>query len=516
MSILITEIHREFCEFGNREETTSKAGCTEISLRDEHGNKKSQSTLLIELGSLGRLFHDMSGDAFSEINIDGVMATMKVRSREYGEYLGNAFYALTSKGVSATAISDAKNTLDAKAKYDGECAVCAVRAHKSKKIHIDIGCDKRLIIEVSAEGWKVVPKSSVKFVRKRGMTALPMPAKTGDVSLLKKYLNVREGDFSLILGWLLCCLGGVRPFPILIFQGEQGTGKSTNTRVLRDLSDPSSVPLRSPPKDVQNLLVSAGNSHIVAIDNLSGLKNDISDALCRLSTGGGIDVRALYTDDEQHLLDIQKPVIINGIDDIAGRPDLSERSFILNLPVISSTNRRTESEIWSEFEADKPVIFAGLLNGLVSGLKHFDQVTLAEKPRIADAAHWITACEVDLDMSGNFIEAHKINQRKATEDGIEASPVGSAILEFMKDKSSWNGTPTQLYTALSNIANQTLTDTRSWPQSPKGLRNIIKRLMPSFRVVGILITKKDTHTREYTFENHGINTHQVHKAPKYD
>ncbi|WP_411726401.1 hypothetical protein [Methyloglobulus sp.] len=134
-------------------------------------------------------------------------------------------------------------------------------------------------------------------------------------------------------------------------------------------------------------------THVVALDNLSGLSPEISDCLCRLSTGGGHDVRQLYSDTDQILIDIQKPVIINGIDDIATRPDLAERALIINLPEIKPDTRKSESEFWRGFERDKTAIFAGLLDCLAVGLVRRDSIVLKEKPRMADVALWVTACE---------------------------------------------------------------------------------------------------------------------------
>jgi len=344
---------------------------SEISLYDDNDKKKSQATLLIEIGSLGKLFHDVNKDAHCEVIFNNVAITMLVRSKEFVEYLSHQLYALTGKGASNTAITDAKVTLESKAKFDGKQIDVAIRASHVENIYIDLGCEKRQIIEITDRGWGFVSSASMKFVRKNGMTELPEPASGGDVSLLKKYLNIADEDYPLVIGWLLCALGGVKPYPILIFQGEQGTGKSTNTKLLRSLVDPSSVPLRSPPKDTDQLLVSAGNTHVVAMDNLSGLKPEISDCLCRLSTGGGIDKRALYTDNEQLLIDIQKPVIINGIDDIASRPDLSERSIILNLPVILNGKRRREKEFWEAFEVDKPKVLGGGVRWIGFGFEKF-------------------------------------------------------------------------------------------------------------------------------------------------
>ena len=485
-----------------------------ISLIDDDGKKKSQSTLMIEIGSRGKLFHDDNNDAYSEIVREHTTVSMKIRSREFVEYLSYSLFSLTGKGASATAITDAKNTLESKAKFDGELKVVAIRTYKSAdNIYIDLGCDTRRVIEISTTGWKFVDDAPIKFVRKKGMTSLPVPISNGSLGLLKKYLNVSECDYPLIIGWMFCALGAVKPYPILILQGEQGTGKSVSARVIRSLIDPSSVPLRTPPKDMQNLLVSAANTHLVSIDNLSGLKPEIADCLCRLSTGGGIDVRALYTDDEQHLVDIQKPTLINGIDDIASRPDLAERSIILNLPVIPEGKRKTEREFWAEFEKDKPLIFAGLLDGLVSGLNNTNSLKLENKPRMADVVHWVTSCEIGIGVEGEFLDAHAQNQQSSIEANIEASPIGAAIKELMNDRRVWSGTPTQLLAKLEEIAGERQVRSRAWVASLKGMNNVIKRLLPSFRKIGIEITKKETHNREYILENVGKQVPQPHKAP---
>jgi hypothetical protein len=54
----------------------------------------------------------------------------------------------------------------------------------------------------------------------------------------------------------------------------------------------------------------------------------LSDALCRLATGGSFAVRQLYTDDEEVLFEASRPILLNGIEDVICRPDLGDgRSF---------------------------------------------------------------------------------------------------------------------------------------------------------------------------------------------
>ncbi len=483
-----------------------------IKLTDNDDKKKSQSTVLIEIGKQFKLFHDDNKDAYAEISGNVVYP---LRSKEFKELLSHDFFKLADKGCNTNAVSDAINTLEAVAKHQGEKHPVHIRVfNDTKHILIDVCDQERCVITIDANGWRVDKGGGVKFVCKRGMTALPIPGGNGDISLLGKYLNINSDDLPLIIGWLFCALGGVKPYPILILQGEQGSGKSTTSRVIRALVDPSSVPLRSPPREPKDLLVSAGNTHAVTLDNLSGLSPEISDCLCRLSTGGGHDVRQLYSDTDQILIDIQKPVIINGIDDIATRPDLAERALIINLPEIKPDNRRSESEFWRDFDKDRAAIFAGLLDCLVYGLAHRDSVVLTEKPRMADVAVWVTACENGYQPRYSFIDAHTKNQREAIELGIEASPVGTAIMTLMVDKGEWTGTPTQLVRELEAIAGISQTKSRAWPQSTKGLRNSIKRLMPSLRKIGIFISQNPSGDRFYKITKGTVQPPKPPETPK--
>ena len=48
-------------------------------------------------------------------------------------------------------------------------------------------------------------------------------------------------------------------------------------------------------------MISANNGYLLAFDNLSSLPAWLSDALCRLASGGSFAVRQLYTDDDEVL-----------------------------------------------------------------------------------------------------------------------------------------------------------------------------------------------------------------------
>jgi hypothetical protein len=141
----------------------------------------------------------------------------------------------------------------------------------------------------------------------------------------------------LIVAWLVVALHPDGPYPILVLHGEQGSAKSTLTRSLRRLVDPAIPLLRTVPRDEWDLIITARNSWVITLDNLSGAAQWLSDALCRLSTGGGFSTRQLYTDDEEILFDGRRRIILNGIEDIARSPDLADRAILLTLPPLSES-----------------------------------------------------------------------------------------------------------------------------------------------------------------------------------
>jgi hypothetical protein len=72
-------------------------------------------------------------------------------------------------------------------------------------------------------------------------------------------------------------------------------------------------------------MIAANNAWVIAYDNLSGITPSLSDALCSLATGGGFATRQNYTDDEEAIFQAERPILINGIDELAIRPDLLDR-----------------------------------------------------------------------------------------------------------------------------------------------------------------------------------------------
>ena len=100
-----------------------------------------------------------------------------------------------------------------------------------------------------------------------------------------------------------------------------------------------------------------------------GLPAWLSDALCRLASGGSFAVRQLYTDEDEVLFQAARPLLFNGIEDVISRPDLADRGIFLTLAPIGEQQRRSETELWREFEIARPRILGALLDAAVHGLQ---------------------------------------------------------------------------------------------------------------------------------------------------
>src|SRR5262249_39679337 len=160
--------------------------------------------------------------------------------------------------------------------------------------------------------------------------------------------------------------------------------------------------------------------------------NDLSDALCRISTGGGWGKRQLYTDDEEVLINVCRPILANGISQFANRPDFLDRAIIIEAPVMNDNKRIEEKEFWPAFDAAAPQTLAELLDVLSGAMRLYPTVQLSSKPRMLDFARWgEAACRADGFEAGEFEKAHAENRKAGVDAAIDADPVAQAMIDWI-------------------------------------------------------------------------------------
>jgi hypothetical protein len=314
------------------------------------GSNKHVDMLIFSASQEADFFHTPERVPFATIHYEDRYETWPVRSSDFRMWMQWLLYQVYGGMPKSQAVRDAQRHFEGMGLFDGPKQEVHLRyVGNSEAVYIDLANETWDQIRITKEGWVIInaKDSPVKFKRARGMLPLCYPGhQTASVEDIGRFFNVKTGnDLILIVSWLLGAMQPEGPFPILVLQGEQGSAKSTTARLLKDLIDPSTVPLRTLPSCERDLAIAASKVWTFSVDNLSGLPVWLSDAFCRLATGGGFGTRTLFTDDTEILFNARRPLILNGISDIATRHDLADRALIVHLPPILEKKRRPKSSL---------------------------------------------------------------------------------------------------------------------------------------------------------------------------
>ncbi|RQQ60277.1 toprim domain-containing protein [Burkholderia stagnalis] len=454
-------------------------------------DEKSVADMLIEVADERcELFRDPDRVAYALLDGGGHRECWPVRSDGYREWLAYSFYQRHGRAPTDLAITTALATIEGKAKFDGDERRTHLRvASVDGAVWIDLCNEAWQAVEVTATGWRIVDTPPLHFIRTATMRALPSPTPGGRIDPLWDIVNIPEGERLLVLTWMLECFRNATPYAVLELTGEQGSAKSTTQHYLRELIDPNRSNNRAAPKNVDDVFVAAQNAHLMSFENLSHLPAPYQDALCVLATGGGYSTRRLFTNAEETVLDLKKPIALNGIAVIVTAQDLSDRALHVDLPTIEA--RETANQIQQAFELHRNGIFGGLLDVLAGALAEL-QTVRAEKlklPRMADFAQLGEAVyRVHGRPAGTFLREYNDRRRESVHRTLEASPVAMAMLAYLDaNPGGFEGTIGRLLDVLVGFRQ----DTEAWPKTPKGMGDAFRRVAPALRQIGIAATISD-------------------------
>ena len=433
---------------------------------------------------------------------NGNESILRINDRPFQHWLRANYFRITGNPVTSNQMSEFIETLSS-IKYNEieEKIEFNLRLYgQEDSFLIDLGNKKGEVITINKGRWNVI-KSNVRFKQPHTQRKLPYPKQNGDINLLKKYVGLEEKDWFLLLGFILGCYHPKGPYPILILQGGQGTGKSTLSKIIKNIVDPHSILIRSLPKNERDLLIAAQNNHLLIFDNLSGLSSEMSDCLCKLSTGGGFSTKKLYTDTEEVVLTAKNPVILNGIDYIATRDDLIDRSLILELPKIKDINRRDEKTFWDDFNKDLPYILGGIFDVLALIHLNYESIKLPKKPRMADFIQWVTAGESLIGLKENeFLTYYLDNKLEAAQETIENDNLSFGIKTYLEENTRLQGNASHIIKEIIKVLKRKGRDTKeNWMYSNK-LKDNLDRRKPRLESIGITYEYSRRKERIHTFQ----------------
>ena len=464
-------------------------------------NEPSQADILVEIGKENTtLFHDLLKEPYARININGHQETHGVKSTFVSLWLKHKYHTLYNKTPKNEAVNQALSNLVAEAIFNGDQYDLKLRvAEYDGAIYYDLGDKSWRAIKTTTDGWTVEDFPPILFVRYTNTDSQVKPVEGGDIELLKRYINLKnEQEWILLYAYLIASLIPGIPIPMPIIYGDKGSAKTTTQKLLRKLIDPAKIEATSLTNSKDDLVLCLHKNYIPCFDNLDKLNPWQSDLLCHAVTGGGFSKRALYTNTDEVILHLQRSPILNGINNVALRDDLLDRSILFNLQRIAPTSRKIEATYWKEFEEDKPKILGAMFDALVKAMSIYHSIKLECTPRMADFAKWGVAITEAIGHEGNkFIEAYNSNISGAVEEAVQADQVASAVVTFMKTRKEWEGTVSDLLGLLSNLTGIN-SRSKDWPKNAHALGRQLNKAKSSLMDVGILVERYRDKDARYT------------------
>lgn len=379
-----------------------------------------------------------------------------------------------------------------------ECQLHLRVAKEGQDFYYDLGEE---VVKVETEGWQTITTPPVYFKRHGNMAQQIAPQQSGDVKLKEvlDFVNLADDNSqTLFMVYLVTCFVSDIAHPIPVFHGEKGAAKSTVLRLLRKLVDPAKQELTVLPRSQNELAQVIAHNYMPAFDNLGKLSNNVSDLLCCAVTGGAVHKRKLYTDMEDIVIPVKSCITLNGVNLMATRSDLLDRTLLFEVKRIEEEHRQTEGAFWTSFEEKRPFILGAIFNVLAGAMKIMaSDLPIERLPRMADFAKWGYAIAEAAGIGGgNFLNAYRNNISLVNDEVVASDPVADAIVSLIDQQDSWRGYATELLNLL--IAQN---PTYNFPKLPNALSKHLKEITSNLRAKNITCTfSTDTNSNKTRIE----------------
>jgi len=463
---------------------------SKLSKKNDVENKESQSDILIKVGIVGELFSDDIEEKYALVNVGQHKEVYKINSKNFQLWLTKMYFEETGKAPSSDAMNQALGIFQMKAMFNGNKRNLYKRCAKHEgKFYYDLADENWRTVEISKEGWSIINDAPILFARNKNMKAQVIPVEYDDLNIINKHYRFKNKIDEIlhmvnIVTKFLAEIG----HPIDVLHGEKGSSKTNTMKKDRNIVDPAVRDVVSMPKSKEDLALILSNNYFPCFDNLDNITSEKSDMLCMAATGGGFSKRKLYTDEDETILYFKVPVSLNGINVVATRADLLDRSILLELDRIPAHERKEESELWDEFKEDLPKILGAIFNTISKAMSIYDDIKLDRMGRMAEFTRWGYAIAEAAGIGGEvFLDAYINNQNRANEEALESNPIALAMMKLMGEQNSWKGTITKLLWELNRVATRENIDTYSklWAKEANVLSRRLKEVKSNLEQVGI-------------------------------
>lgn len=457
--------------------------------KDRSGSQAQRLLALLEDEKV-EFFIDDTETPFIHFRVNDHLETWPCNSGAFKRWLRitarQKLGAVPNGEILNTVIQDA----EAQACMSGVVHPLSLRvARQDGVIYYDL-CNKDWhAVAITAEGWQIQNHPPTVFRRFPALSPQVPPVRGGTTDELLKFINVtNQDDQLLLLVWVVSCFIPDFPHPAIIFHGAQGSGKSSATKIIHRIIDPSKTEAIAFPDTLPDLQRILSHAHVPSFDNSDGISKKISDELSRLITGGWCSKRELFTTNDDHLVHVRNPCIINGINIAATAPDLLERSIIIGLERVETQERREESKLFTAFEEVRPRIVGAIFDTIAKTLSIYPTVQIVALPRMADFAVWGEAIAQAFGYEqGTFLSTYQRNIAKQTDEVIANDSTADAVVRLLDSAPTWTGTATQLLQALQALFSEQELRGAELPKSASALSRKLNTLKTVLAEAGVQV-----------------------------
>lgn len=289
----------------------------------------------------------------------------------------------------------------------------------------------RNVVKVTGDGWKISDKTVHKFLSTRsfGTQVCPVQSRETLVDLLAPLVNLTGDNLLLFAIWLTQAFSCGSHYGVML-SAERGSGKSSLTRMIGKLIDPSDGDppiMQSKLSDLQNYLA---NHYLACFDNVRDIPTDFSDTFCAAITGSTVAKRQLFKDRDEVRMKLHNIVVMNGIGIFPKESDLAERFLLFELKKIKSAGAKSDYELRHLFEQKRPLILGSIFDLLVEASSIIKGLRPKAPTRMTDAYTEMLAIAMAMGLSEQ--EFHSmIIQNVERLNRAAISPVVQAVSEYM-------------------------------------------------------------------------------------
>ena len=449
------------------------------------------------------LFHDEYAVPYAQLGIGDHKEIWPCGGSQFKRWMSKAFYDNYNKALSSNTINSALNIIEAEAKFNGEEYKLHNRvAELEEAIYYDLADKQWRAVKITSEGWRVVSETPILFKRYQHHALQVAPVPGGQVQDILRFINVTDRDHQiLVLVYLVSCFMPGFAHPIPYIYGQQGSAKSSFSKIMRKLIDPSRLEVLSLPRKPEELTQVLAHHWFLFFDNVSYISHDTSDLLCRAVTGSGFSKRQLYTDDEDIIYNIQPNIGINGINLASAAPDLLERSMLIELKRVEVKDRKDERELWREFEEERPKILGAIFDAVSKTIATRKSITLNSLPRMADFV--LVGCAIAEAIGytrEDFLQAYYRNINSQNEEVLAEHLEAMLIGALLESQAEWSGSPAQLLEVVRAIGKEQSIDEKQLPKSANALSRKLNVLKTNLEAAGIKLIKNKGTRRTITLQ----------------